>query len=268
MAHDASKVVLGSTQSSDKAGVSVYASDPATYLAGIAVRVANTGLLSVTKAAGGWAGVSLGKSLSDITKTAVLRGGLRVPILLEAAPARQVVTISSYANLVAAGNDTLKIGATTFTFKTSVSTEAEVLCAASGSSNTVVGAALAAKINAHSVAGTLFVATASNGVVTITAKNNATDGATIDCVYTDSGTATVGITVADDAILFVGGAATAADYVAIGAKVYISDTTGKADDPNSAATISDGVYVSGVMTGIAEDGSEVACALMDMPAGL
>lgn len=268
MSHDATKVLMGAVKTSSRE-ITEHVGSPATFLAGLAIRKKSDETLSLTKADGGWLGVSLGKGLSDSLKTtAIARDGLGVPVLLEAAPARQVVTISSYANLVAAGNDTLKIGATTFTFKTSVSTESEVLCAASGSSNDVVAAALVAKINAHSVAGLLFKATAVANAVTITALNNATVGSTIDCIYTDNGTATVGITVADGAVAFVGGGATAADYVSIGSKVYFSDTSGKADDANSGATISDAMYVSGVLTGIQEDGTEVACALVDMQGGL
>lgn len=268
MGHDATKVLLGNVNTSSKE-ITEHLGSPATWLAGLAIRCKTGDVLSVTKADGGWLGISLGKGLSDSVKsTAIARDGLKVPVLLEYTPAKQVVTISSYANLVDTGNDTLKIGATTFTFKTSPSTESEVLCAASGSSNTVVGAALAAKINAHSVAGLLFKATAASGVVTITAYTSSTVGSTIDCVYTDSGTDTIGITVAADAITFVGGGTTTPDYVAIGAKAYFSDVTGKADDANSGATISDAIYVSGVLNGIQEDGTEVPCALVDMPGGL
>jgi hypothetical protein len=58
------------------------------------------------------------------------------------------------------------------------------------------------------------------------------------------------------------------DFVVIGANVYFSDTSGKADDPNSQATISNAVYVSGQLTGIDEAGNEVACALVDIAGGL
>ncbi len=264
--HDATKVLMGQTQSSDKNGSEVFASSPLTFPAGTAVRRDLNGALSVTKAAGRWIGISMGKSLSDTLKTEVIRAGLRVPILLEAAPARGIVEITDYAKLVDTTNDTLKVGATTFTFKTSASLEGEVLCAASASSNSVVAAALVAKINAHSVAGPLFIASAVGAVVTITAKNNATAGSAIDLVYTSATGSTDGLTVDD--ITFTGGAATAADYVAIGQKAYISDTTGKADDVHSASTLSDATYVSGVMTGIDEAGNEVAVALVDMVGGL
>jgi hypothetical protein len=82
MPHNASKVLLGVTRSSDKA-VTEYNSDPATYEAGLAVRQASTaGTLGLAKASGKLVGVSLGKSLSDHKKTAVCRAGLQVPIQL------------------------------------------------------------------------------------------------------------------------------------------------------------------------------------------
>ncbi len=81
MGHDATKVLMGNTTSSAK-DVSNFASDPATFIAGLAVRETSTGVLSVAVGAGGLMGVSLGKSLSDTKRTAVCRTGERVPILL------------------------------------------------------------------------------------------------------------------------------------------------------------------------------------------
>ncbi len=264
MAHDATKVLLGTVKTSSRE-ITEKVGSPVTFPAGTAVRIKSDDTVSVTKADGGWLGVSLGKGLSDSTKTvAIARDGLGVPVLLEPAPARQVVTITSYANLVAAGDDTLKIGATTFTFKGSASTEGEV---AAVTNNNTTAANLVAKINAHSVAGLAFKAYATNAVVTITAIDNTVAGSSLDCVYTDNGTSTVGLTVADDAIVFEGGNGVP-DYVSIASKAYISDTTGKAEDPYSGSTISDAIYVSGVLTGIKEDGTEAYCALVDMPGGL
>lgn len=82
MGHDPSKQLLGVTQSTDKSGTSTYSSDPATFPAGIAVRLDSGGLLTVTKGSNQWAGISLGKSLSDSKKTTVLRAGSGVPIRL------------------------------------------------------------------------------------------------------------------------------------------------------------------------------------------
>ncbi len=265
MAHDATKALMGATRSSSKQGTETFNSDPATYLAGLAVRRTSGGLLSVTKSAGRWAGVSLGRNLSDCKKTTVLNAGEQVPVLLEMAPARGVVTITSYANLVITSGDTLKVGATTFTAQSSsVVHGGATFRAATGNDETATS--LADQINFHATAGALFVAVAAGPVVTITAKNNATVGSTIDLVYTDTHSADIGLTVDD--ITFTGGGADDADFVSIGAPVYFSDTTGKADDPSSASTVSNAVYVSEVMTGIQEDGTEVACAMIDMIGGL
>ncbi len=259
---DATKVLMGSTQARKK-DIETYSSDPATYKAGLAVRLNSSGLLSVTKADGRFIGISLGRNLSDSKMTAVARAGLRVPVLLELAPARGVVTITSYANLVVTSGDTLKLGATTFTAQSSaVSPGGGTFQAAT--SNNATAASLAAQINAHAVAGPLFNAVALGAVVTITAKNNATVGSTVDLVYTDTHSE-IGATV--DAITLTGGDI-ASDYVAIGAHAYFSDVTGKADDPSSGATVSNAVYVSGVLTGVDEDGNSVAAALVDMGGGL
>ncbi len=263
MGHDVTKCRMGSSGSSAK-DVSQHNVDPASFRAGLKVCMASTGLPSLLASAGMPLGISMGPSLSDTKKLAVLRCGERVPVLIESAPARGVVTITSYANLVATTPDTLKVGATTFTAQSSaVSHGGATFRAATG--NTETAASLADQINNHAVAGALFIATSALGVVTITAKNNATDGATIDLVYTDNHS-DIGLTV--DAITFTGGASTAADYVVVGAKVYFSNTTGKADDPNSDSVISDAVYVSGVLSGVDEDGASVAAALIDMTGGL
>ncbi len=263
--HNASVVVLGSTQSNDK-DVSCFNSNPATFLAGLAVRQSSTeGELSLT--AGVMAGISLGKSLSDHSKTSVLRAGLRVPVLLSQAPARGVITISSYANLVAGTPDTITVGATAFTASGSPVTPTQATFQAA-SSNNATAISLAAQINAHATAGALVEATVDsvdNTKVNITSKLNTTAPNSIALAYADLGTDTIGASVSDD---FLSGGADAADYVVIGAKVYFSDVTGKADDPNSDSTITDAVYVSGVLTGLDESGAEVACALVDMPGGL
>lgn len=263
MGHDASKVLLGTTRSSSKQGSEVFASDPATYPAGTAVRRNSSNLLSVTKADGLWAGISLGKDLADTTKTSVLKAGEEVPLLLERQPARGTVTISSYANLISGGADSVTIGATAFVAQAGAVTPGGATFQAA-TSNDATATSLAAQINAHSVAGALVVATAVGAVVTITAKSNSSSGDTIALVYTEGGSGTgaavsgATLTDSDDT----------ADWVVIGAKVYISDTTGKADDPNSGSTISDAIYKTAPITGIDESGAEVACVIVDMPGGL
>lgn len=149
MGHDPTKVLLGTTQSSAK-DISNYDSDPATYVAGLAVRLASTGLLALTKASGMLVGISLGRSLSDTKKTAVAKKGELIPIQLT-----------------------------------------------------------------------------------------------------------------DDEADYA--------YVVIGQKVYVDDVSGKAnivDDGNVTTTITDATYVSLPIDGIAEDGTTVKVAMIDMPGGL
>lgn len=149
MGHNANVVQMGKTESSSK-DVTQHNSDPATYVAGTAVRLKSDDTLSVTKAHGQLLGISLGRSLANTKRTAVCRAGLGVPILLT-----------------------------------------------------------------------------------------------------------------DDSADYA--------YVVKGAPVYIDDVTGKAnivDDGSVTTTISNAVYTSGVLTGIAEDGTEVAVALVDYPGGL
>jgi hypothetical protein len=78
MAHDATKVLMGATKSSfknvdNKAG---------TIAAGTVVRLKSDDTISVAKADGNLLGVSLGKDLSDIGSTAIVRKGTGVPVLL------------------------------------------------------------------------------------------------------------------------------------------------------------------------------------------
>lgn len=80
MLHDASKVVLGSSQSSvkeidNRAGV---------IAAGLAVRLKSDGTLSVASADGSLLGISMGVSQSQTDRTAIARKGLRIPIKLTA----------------------------------------------------------------------------------------------------------------------------------------------------------------------------------------
>lgn len=261
MAHDPTKVLLGNVQTSSKE-ITEHAGSPATFLAGLAVRQSSSGL---SLSSGRWLGVSLGKNLSDSTNTvAIARDGLKVPILLEAKPARGTVTISNYANLVVSAGDTVTVGATGFVAQSSAVTPGQATFRAA-TDNDTTAASLASQINAHATAGALVKATVSGAVVTLTAKLNTTAGNAIALTYTDANSE-IGASVSGSGFLAGGG--DAADYVAIGSKVYISDTTGKADDPNSAATISDAIYVSGVLTGIQEDGTEAACAIIDMQGGL
>jgi len=264
MTHDPSKVLMGTNLSSDRLA-SKFLGSPATFVAGLAVRLKDDKTLSVTKADGQWAGISLGRGLSDdLKKTTVLRAGLLVPVLLESAPARGTITITNFANLVSGTDDAIEVAGVSFVAQEGAVTPGGATFRAI-TDNDTTAESLAAQINAHSTTSPLVVATVVDNVVTVTAKVNTVAGNAYTLTYTDNDT-NVGATVSGDGTLEGGGAAS--DFVVLGEKVYFSDTTGKADDPNSASTISDAVYRSGVLTGIQEDGTEVAAALVDMGGGL
>lgn len=78
MGHDASKVLLGATNSSFKVVDNYNGSIPA----GKIVRLKSDNTISLAKADGSALGISLGKDLSDIGRTAVVRRGVAVPLLL------------------------------------------------------------------------------------------------------------------------------------------------------------------------------------------
>jgi hypothetical protein len=80
MGHDSSKVLMGSTQSSIKE----VANHKGTVEAGLAVRLKDDNTLATATGSGvgGLLGVSVGKDLSDIGRTAIARKGLRVPVKL------------------------------------------------------------------------------------------------------------------------------------------------------------------------------------------
>lgn len=78
MGHNASKVLMGMTQSSFR----IVDNKKGTREAGLAVRLTSAGALSVTKADGELLGVSVGKDLSEAGRTNICRAGLGVPVLL------------------------------------------------------------------------------------------------------------------------------------------------------------------------------------------
>jgi hypothetical protein len=81
MGHDANEVLLGTTQSSFKQVDNYNGSIPA----GKIVRLKSDGTISLLEADGAPLGISLGIDLSDIGRTAVVRRGTRVPVLLTSA---------------------------------------------------------------------------------------------------------------------------------------------------------------------------------------
>lgn len=265
--HDASKVLLGATQSSAKE-ISAFGSDPANFPAGLACRLKSDGTLSLIKADGSWVGVSVGRSLSDHKKTAVLRSGTRVPVQAELKRASGVVTISSYANLVSGSADTLTVAGVEFTAQSSAATPGDATFrAATANSNTATS--LATQINAHSTAGAAVLAVASNATVTLYAKEAGAAGNDLGVSYTDNDT-NVGITLSglSDGKLSGGSDdVTDIDYLTKGAKAYFNDSTGKAD-LSAFGTLSDATYIDGPLTGVMEDSSEVGSAVVDMTGGL
>lgn len=246
--------------------MSTHASDPASFPAGRAVRMNSDGDLSLAVAAGRLIGISLGRSLSDTKKTAVARTGEAVPLALELKKASGNATITSYANLVSGTDDSITIGATVFTAQAGAATPGDATFQAA-TSNNATAASLAAQINAHATAGALVKAVATNAVVNLYAKTGGAAGNSIALAYTDNDT-NVGATVSGAAL--TGGSDTISDvnYVTKGAKAYVNDANGKGDFSTTDSTVTDAVYVSGVLTGIDEDGNSVACALVDMPGGL
>lgn len=265
--HDSSKVLLGSSRSSDK-NITDHDADPASFLAGVAVRLKSDSTVSLVKADGGWLGVSMGRSLSDTKKLSVLRQGEQVPVRA-ASRSRGTATVTSYANLVSGTDDSVTVGATVFTAQAGAATPGDATFQAA-TSNDATATSLAAQINAHATASTLVVASASGAVVTLYSKvKGAAAGNDVAVAYTDNDT-NVGITLAGltDGKL-AGGSDSVADsgLGAVGSKVYFNDVTGEADYAGFG-TISDAVYVEIAKTGIAEDGTETSAAIVDMPGGL
>jgi hypothetical protein len=81
MSNQSDKILLGTTQSSFKSVDNV----PGTISAGKIVRSKSDGTYSIAAADGSPVGISLGKDLSDIGRTAVCRRGTLVPMVLTAA---------------------------------------------------------------------------------------------------------------------------------------------------------------------------------------
>lgn len=79
MAHDNTKVLLGSHGSSDF-DASNESGDPATFKAGLVVCRKSDSTLSLAAADGSKIGVSMGVSLSDTKKVSVCRSGNKIPV--------------------------------------------------------------------------------------------------------------------------------------------------------------------------------------------
>ncbi len=262
MSHDASKVVFGVPNSSDRV-IADFDADPASFPAGTVVRLKSDNTLSTVAADGAFFGVSAGVSLSNTKKLSVIKSGNKVPVLLQKIYATGTITITSYANLVASGDDAIVIADQTFTAKASPSGANQF---AAATSNGATRDALLAKINAHpDLVGVVTAAASSTAAIIVTAVTAGTAGNSIVLTYTDNGTATVGATVTGSGTL-TGGVALST-YAAPGKSLYIDDVTGKADQ-SSGSTITSAFCVSGELTGLYSDGSSAPAVLVDMGGGL
>lgn len=264
---DAAKVLLGSSLSSAKE-ISKFDSDPATYKAGLAVHLANTGALSLLKSAGQMIGVSMGKSLSDTKKTAVLRAGQSVPVKLQLKRARGIIEITDYASLLTGTDDEIEVGGVSFTAQSGSQVSGTATFQAA-TSNAQTATNLAAQINAHATTAAIVKAVAVGAIVTVYALVGGSAGNAITISYVDNNPTSEGATVSGATLEDGSNLIADVDYVTIGAKAYCNDFSGLFDDGAEInSTITDAVYVSGVLTGIDEDGNEVPAALVDMPGGL
>lgn len=79
--HDATKVLMGQTCSNHKE-IDNRPGDPSTFVAGLAVRLKSDDTLSLTSSDGALLGVSAGRSLSSTNRVAIVRKGIRVPIIV------------------------------------------------------------------------------------------------------------------------------------------------------------------------------------------
>lgn len=269
--HDSSKILLGSAVKSD-AVISQYNSDPATYLAGLCVSQSSTvGELSLLKSAGARCGVSMGRDLGNAKRTAVLRAGSGVPVRAALKRSTGLITITNFTNLAA--GDTLTVGATGFVGQAGAATPGTATFQSAGSL-AAAATSLATQINAHATASTLVYAIASSDTVRLYAKvEGAGSGHDVAVSYTDASPTSVGLTLSGLAAGKLDGGSntiSSIDFATAGSKMYINDTTGKADVAMTGfSTVSDAIYqVSAVKTGIAEDASEVAAVVVDMTGGL
>lgn len=78
MGHDASKIQMGSTRSN----IREVDNRKGVIDAGLIVRLKSDETISIASADGSALGISLGKDLSNIGRTAIARKGLGVPVLL------------------------------------------------------------------------------------------------------------------------------------------------------------------------------------------
>lgn len=265
MAHDATKCLLGATNSSAKV-VTNEPADPADFPAGVAVRRADDGgLQTEDDSTAALIGVSLGKSLSNDSKsTAVARKGLGIPLRVMSYYATGTVTIDAFADLIDAGFDTITVGEVVFVAQSGAATLGDATFRAA-TSDEATATSLAAQINAHEDLEGLVLATVDGDEVTITALEPGVDGNEIVLEYSDEGTATVGATVSGSGTL-EGGIDSPA---VVGAKVYVNDDGYGCDSEDADAAATGATYAGTVLDGVDAAGVfQDFCALIDIRGSL
>lgn len=242
--HNPNKFMLGSTDYSGRQ-VDCIDGDPASFPAGRVVRRNSNGEPSLAKSDGMILGVSLGRSLSKTLRLAVCRTGNGVPI--------ELTDDSVAASLV--------VGDLTFTARqkgvAGNSITIALVDGAEAGSETVDVEGNDISVNIED-----GVSTAKQIADALEASEDAMALISVEISGTESNAQNAAA--ADN----LEGGDDGFDYVVVGTKVYISDTTGRAIASGDGATVSDGLYVSGVLTGVRIDGTEVPVALVDMPGGL
>jgi hypothetical protein len=253
-------VLMGTTQSSNKAGVTStdHTADVANFPAGTCCRLKSDATLSKLKSDGNLIGVSLGKSMSDTTRAVVLRSGLRVPVLLT--DTEEIVEVKSSVKIQdilytsklegVLGDEITVIYADTKedgSAEASVANDTEITVDIESGVTTAADIALA--IAADEDANALVGTTVDTG-----------DETDVQESFAEAIPLANGVDAEEGEGIF--------DYVVIGQSLYVDDATGLATESGEGTTITSGIYVSEAMTGIAEDGTEVNIALVDLVGGL
>jgi hypothetical protein len=269
--HDATKVYLGNIPSSAKE-VTCEVGDPEVLKAGYALRYDLDGSVTNVGTQEGDQnmpiGVSVGPSLSDTSKVAMARSGLKIPMRVRVAYATGQITITNVSNLVAGDDDEIEVAGVSFVAQAGAATPGSATFQASGSTADTA-ASLAAQINAHEDTAALVLATVDGAVVTVTALEPGEDGDSLTLLYTDNNTdpsATVGAEVTGSGNLE--GGADSGDALEIGHRVSIDYQTGEVCDASDVwAELTAAVIASEVLTGVYPDGSTHPVVLVDMQGG-
>lgn len=258
MAHDATKVLLGTTTSSAKV-ISCENEDPATFPAGTAVRRATDGgLQTEDDSTAALVGISLGKSLSNDKKTSVVRKGLGIPLRQKLEFATGIVTIGTYADLLDGGFDEVTVGDVSFVAQAGAATLGQATFRAA-TTDAATAISLAAQINAHDDLDGIVTAVADGDTVIVTADVGGADGNEIVLEFVDN-TGNTAITIDVAGTLEDGSDGPAV----LGQVVYVNDDGFGCPSGDGDAAATGGTYASGPMTGIDEAAAEVSVALVDI----